>query len=305
VRLLWRLDIQLPEQSVQDFNWKEAVKIVKALEKIAKFIDKINDYVGRVSAFAVLLLMLFVVFEVVSRRFFNAPTIWSFEVVTMLYGFFIIMVAGFGLLHGSIVCIDIFSAKLSAKKQHILSICMYLLFFFPFVTFIIPAAVNFAATSWSMHESSWSQWAPPVYPIKTVIPVAFIFLWLQGLSEIIKSILFLTGRSPVPESLGADPGQIALEADLTASDKRPSDQIALATDLTASDKRPSDQIALETDLTDSDGRAPGQIAPGSDHADFAGRAPDQIAPDADQAKLESCRSGSKTGQASPGKGAAQ
>lgn len=181
---------------------------MKALKKISGFIDRVNDCVGKISAFAVLLLMLFVVFEVVSRRFFNAPTIWSFEVVTMLYGFFIIMVAGFGLLHGSIVCIDIFSAKLSPKKQHILSICMYILFFFPFVTLIIPAAVNFAVTSWGMHESSWSQWAPPVYPIKTVIPVAFIFLWLQGLSEVIKSILFLAAK---PESNEVDPEFIKIE----------------------------------------------------------------------------------------------
>ena len=164
---------------------------MRVLEKVINTIDNINERIGKICAFSVLLLMLVVVYEVVSRRIFNSPTEWAFETITMIYGFLFMMVAGYGLLKGSIVCVDIFSGRLNEKKQHILSIITYLILFFPFVTLMIPAAINFTVVSWQMKEMSWSQWAPPVYPIKTVIPIALILLWLQGTSELLKSVKFL------------------------------------------------------------------------------------------------------------------
>lgn len=164
---------------------------MKVLIKITNIIDKINERVGKFCAFAAVLVMLVMVYEVLSRKIFNAPTIWAFETSTMIYGFLMITIAGYGLLTKSIVSVDIFSAKLSEKNQHKLSICMYLLFFFPFVTLMLQPAFQFAVNSWSIRELSWSQWAPPVYPIKTFLPIGLFLLWLQGISELLKSVIYL------------------------------------------------------------------------------------------------------------------
>jgi len=51
----------------------------------------------------------------------------------------------------------------------------------------------FAARSWAMKETTWSVFAPPVYPIKTVIIITFILLLIQGISEFIKRIYLIKG----------------------------------------------------------------------------------------------------------------
>ena len=179
--------------------------IMKIIQMIIKVIDSISDWVGKISAFSVLILTGLVVMEVIMRRFLSSPTIWSFEMVLMVYGFLIMMVACYGLRHGSIVRVDVLSSKFSPRIQHILLALTYLIFFFPFITFMLPVALNFAQMSWAIRETSWSAWGPPMYYIKTVVPLSLGLLWLQGVSEFLKSIVFLINDfKKKPESLEGD-----------------------------------------------------------------------------------------------------
>ncbi len=164
------------------------MKIVKIITKI---IDSINEWIGKVVSYSSIILMLVVAYEVISRKFFNKPTLWAFETITMVYGFFFMMVLGYGLLKNAHVSVDVVTTMLSKKTQHILSIITYIVLFFPFVIKMIPPSLAFAINSWGMKEQSWSAWAPPVYPIKTVIVIAFTLLLLQGISQFLKSVTYL------------------------------------------------------------------------------------------------------------------
>lgn len=161
------------------------------LKKAIKIIDNTNNWVGKIASWSVIVMMFLVIFEVLSRRIFNQPTIWTFEIITMIYGFHFMMVVAYGLLHKSLVSVDVLYEKFSLKTQAILDIVTYTLFFLPFVIGVFYGGYQFAVTSWVQKEVSWSAFAPPVYPIKTVIPVAMFFLLLQGISEIFKRIVLL------------------------------------------------------------------------------------------------------------------
>lgn len=163
------------------------------LRKIAKFFDRINDFVGKIFAWIIVPLVLLTVMEVVLRRFFGRPTIWSFEVSKQLYALHFMIVAGFGLLYRSHVAVDIFAVQLQHRKRAILDLVSYALFFFPFCIIGIKEGYSFAARSWAMKETTWSVFSPPIYPIKTVIVVTFILLLLQGIAEVIKRIFILKG----------------------------------------------------------------------------------------------------------------
>jgi TRAP-type mannitol/chloroaromatic compound transport system permease small subunit len=163
--------------------------------KLAKFCDTINEWIGRIFSWVIVFLVLLTVMEVVLRRFLGAPTIWSFEVLNQLYGFHFMIVAGYGLLYGSHVSVDIFTVLLSKKKQAILDLISYALFFFPFIFVCIWQGYFFASRSWAMKETSWSVFSPPLYPIKTVIIVCFSLLLIQGISEVIKKIYVIKGES--------------------------------------------------------------------------------------------------------------
>lgn len=159
---------------------------------LAKKFDAISDRIGRIFSYLVLPLTILIVFEVITRRVFDAPTIWTFELSNFLYGSHFMLVAAYGLLYKAHVSIDIISSRFSKKTQEKLHLFCYFTMFFPFVGIILYYGISFAAESWSMWESSWSVWGPPLYPIKTVIPVTAGLLLLQGISEVIRKILFLS-----------------------------------------------------------------------------------------------------------------
>lgn len=161
------------------------------LKKITNILDRMNEFVGKLVSWSVLLIMLLIVYEVLSRRVFNSPTIWTLEITTMLFGFYFMMIAGYGLLTKSLVSVDIFYERFTLKTKAIIDLITYTILFLPFVISVLYGGLLFAFTSWIQKEVSWSAFSPPVYPIKTVIPVAMFFLLLQGISEILKRVIVL------------------------------------------------------------------------------------------------------------------
>jgi len=164
---------------------------MESLRSIAKCIDWISEWSGRLFSWLIVPLVLLTVMEVILRRFLSAPTIWSFEVLKQIYGAHFMLVAAYGLLYGSHVSVDVFTHLLNPKQRAALDIVSYLIFFFPFCTVCIWQGVIFAATSWAMQERTWSVFSPVIYPIKTVILVTFVLLAVQGIAEFFKKIFIL------------------------------------------------------------------------------------------------------------------
>ena len=157
----------------------------------AKKIDGISDWTGRLFAWLVIPLTILICYEVFTRYVLGSPTIWTFELTNFLYGAHFMLVSAYGLLHKSHVCIDLFVMKGSKRTAVILDLVSYFLLFFPFIIVILYHGIDFAKDSWATLETSWSTWAPPLFPIKTVIPVTALLLLFQGISEVIKKIIFL------------------------------------------------------------------------------------------------------------------
>ncbi len=157
-------------------------------------LDRISEWSGRIFSFIVVPLVLLIVFEVVSRRVFGKPTIWTFELSNFLFGSHFMLVAAYGLLHKSHVAIDIFALRLSVKRRETILLAGYFLFFFPFLIVIFIYGIQVAAISWTIGEQSWSVWHPSLSPVKTVIPITAGLLIIQGISDVIKKIIFLKGE---------------------------------------------------------------------------------------------------------------
>ncbi|HSR12016.1 MAG TPA: TRAP transporter small permease subunit [Thermodesulfobacteriota bacterium] len=163
---------------------------------LSKKIDGVSDWTGRLFCWLVIPLTVLIVYEVFTRRFLNAPTIWTFELSNFLYGTHFMLVAAYGLLHNAHVRIDLFVIKGSKRTQEILDLVGYALLFFPFMIVIIYHGTAWAFDSWAGWEVSNSLWGPPLYYFKTVIPVMAVLLFLQGVSEVIKKVIFLkTGEA--------------------------------------------------------------------------------------------------------------
>ncbi|RPJ11444.1 MAG: TRAP transporter small permease subunit [Deltaproteobacteria bacterium] len=161
-----------------------------------KKIDAVSNWFGKIFSYLVLPLTALIVFEVITRRFFNAPTIWTFELSNFLFGAHFMLVAAYGLLYKAHVSIDLVSMRFSHRTQEKFQLFCYFTMFFPFIIIMLYHGTIFAKDAWAMKETSWSVWGPPLYPIKTVIPITALLLLLQGVSEVIKKITFLkTGET--------------------------------------------------------------------------------------------------------------
>ena len=159
-------------------------------------IDKIGDFAGGLAAWLVPALILELVYDTAARYVFNAPTAWSYDVSYMIYGAVFMLGAAHTLREDKHVRIETFYGKLSPKAKALADIAGYIVFFFPVMAAMVYYGGLFALKSWKMAEvSGESMWQPPIYPFKTLLPLAAFLLLLQGAAQFFRCF----------ERLGAGP----------------------------------------------------------------------------------------------------
>uniref|UniRef100_A0A831ZVY8 TRAP transporter small permease subunit n=1 Tax=Desulfacinum infernum TaxID=35837 RepID=A0A831ZVY8_9BACT len=151
-------------------------------------IDGFIDRQGRVCALLILPLCAVVIYEVIMRYIFNAPTIWGFEMTTFLYGLHYMLGLAYTELHNGHVKVDILTARIKKKPATILAIITSLVIFVPILSLLTYWTWAFAIKSTQMMEKNATSWAPPIWPIKLLMALSFTFLLLQGLSKLFKDI---------------------------------------------------------------------------------------------------------------------
>ncbi|WLD93823.1 TRAP transporter small permease subunit [Alkalihalobacillus sp. AL-G] len=165
---------------------------MRYFNKVCAGIDWFNEKAAKVSAWAIVVLILTIVYEVISRYMFNSPTIWSYEMSYFLSSFLIMMAMAYTLQTKNHVNIDIIYNKLSRKMQLILSIIFTLLFFFPMWFLIVKQMIPNTIKSFTIGErSSYGSWLPLIWPFKAWILLGLIMLLLQGFIEFLRDIIRL------------------------------------------------------------------------------------------------------------------
>jgi len=160
------------------------------MQRFLLFIDKISTTVGQAFSFLIILLTLHVSWEVFARYVLDEPRAWAFDVMIMLYGTLFMMAGAYTLAQNSHVRGDVIYGFFSPRAQAILDLTLYIVFFIPGVTALVWAGYTYAAESWAINEhSNITSEGPPVYPFKTVIPVAGALILMQGIVEIIRCII--------------------------------------------------------------------------------------------------------------------
>ncbi len=160
---------------------------------LATTVRLIDTYVGELSG-KIFMLMIFpliggLTYEVIARYVFDAPTKWAYDTSYMLYGSHFMLGAAYCLYKGGHIRTDVFYEKFSVRWQGRVDAFLYIFFFFPGMILFFWFGGIEALHSWEiLEESVVSPWRPPLYPFKTVIPVAAAMLLIQGISELLKSL---------------------------------------------------------------------------------------------------------------------
>jgi len=167
-------------------------------DKMIRAIDRISTWIGIPLSWLIIPLMLIMSYDVTARYLFSAPTDWALDYTVMLYGTMFMMVGAYTLAQNNHVRCDMFSRNIPVRVQAALDLLLYVVFFFPGIIALVWAGYHFAAMSWRFGERSvMAPSGPPIYPFKTVIPIAGFFIAVQGIAEVLRCIVALkTGSWP-------------------------------------------------------------------------------------------------------------
>ena len=162
------------------------------MQKALLFVDRVSTWVGQAFSWFIVALTLHVAWEVFRRYALDSPRPWAFDVMIYFYGTLFMMAGAYTLSKNGHVRGDILYGFFEPRTQATIDLILYIVFFLPGVFALTYAGYFYAADSWRINEHSTITYeGPPLYPFKTVIPLAGAILLLQGIVEIIRCVICL------------------------------------------------------------------------------------------------------------------
>ena len=151
-------------------------------------IDKFSKLIGNIVCWITIPLMLGMVYEVLARKLFLAPTMWAYDMSRFLYGALFMLGAGYALSKGVHIRADFIYRNFKVKTQGLIDFWLYLLFYFPGLLFFFYMTTGFVLESIKRGERGMdTAWMPFMWPIKACLWFGILFLLIQGISELFKS----------------------------------------------------------------------------------------------------------------------
>jgi TRAP-type mannitol/chloroaromatic compound transport system permease small subunit len=169
-----------------------------ALLKFSQAVDRLNAFVGRWVIWLILGSTVISAINAIVRKVFNNSSNAYLEVQWYLFAAAFLLAAGYTLLNGEHVKIDVVSSHLSKRKQIWIDIIGFTLFLTPMCVVILYFAFPFFLQGFRSGEMSNNAGGLIRWPVYLMMPIGFTLLLLQGLSELVKRIAFLQGLIPDP-----------------------------------------------------------------------------------------------------------
>lgn len=160
------------------------------LKKILKGIDKINDFVGKIDSFLLLIIIGATFYEVIFRYFLKSPTIWSNELCSIIFGIYMMLGGAYVHMKKAHVTMDIFSSKFSVRTKAVVDAITFLFTLVFLGVMIYKGGQRFIQTV-RLNEHSTSVWAPTLIPTRLCLPVGCALFLLQALAQFVRDIIVI------------------------------------------------------------------------------------------------------------------
>jgi TRAP-type mannitol/chloroaromatic compound transport system permease small subunit len=162
------------------------------VQRLLLGIDRLSTRLGQLFAWLIVALTGLITWEVLSRKFFDAPHAWAFDAQIMGYGVLFMMAGAYTLAKSGHVRGDVLYGFFPVRLQATIDLVLYLAFFVPGAVAMVWAGWDYAKESWFIREhSTITVDGPPIYPFKAFIPFAGALILLQGLAEIVRCVVAL------------------------------------------------------------------------------------------------------------------
>jgi TRAP-type mannitol/chloroaromatic compound transport system, small permease component len=177
---------------------------MRALLKFSNAVDWLNTQVGKWVIWLILGSTVISGLNAMVRKAFDTSSNAYLEVQWYLFAAAFLLAAGYTLLQGEHVKIDVLSSHLSKRGQIWVDVIGFAFFLTPLCLVILYFAVPFFLQGYRSGEMSSNAGGLIRWPVYLMMPLGFGLLLLQGLSELVKRIAFLRGLIPDPTLKQAD-----------------------------------------------------------------------------------------------------
>lgn len=159
------------------------------LRKILKGIDSISEKAGWFGKWFALLLVFVAAFDAIARHFFNAPTIWAYDTITMAGGTIYMLGASYNMRHDAHTRVDVIYQYLTERRKALLNVIASVILFFPLMGAMLYMAIKWAIRAWKINEVLFNSfWYPPAGPYRTIFAVGLLLLVLQAVANFIRDL---------------------------------------------------------------------------------------------------------------------
>jgi TRAP-type mannitol/chloroaromatic compound transport system permease small subunit len=162
--------------------------------KILGAIDALSEWTGKAVSFLILALALVIGYEVIMRYGLNNPTTWVHEFSVMLFGTAMIISGAYTLRFNGHITMDIVYGTLSERTRAVLDVVTYFILTLPFILVLLWFGGERAWKSLITLEQDSTQWAPPIYPFRIMLPLGAFLLLLQSLAKLARDLMIIFGE---------------------------------------------------------------------------------------------------------------
>lgn len=163
-----------------------------------KFVDSLSEISGSVGKYFALVLVGVGTFETISRHVFGAPTIWSYDTLSMAGGALYLLGASFDYKRNAHTRVDLIYSQLPIRIRALIDVIASLVLFFPLMTVLLWYSLTWTIKAWRTHEiMTNSFWYPIAGPYRTLMTVALLLLVLQGLAQFVRDLYMVARGKPI------------------------------------------------------------------------------------------------------------
>ena len=171
---------------------------MQGLLRLSTLIDDINTRIGKASTWLILFVVVISAGNAVMRYTIDWSSNGLLEIQWYLFSAVFLLGSGYVLLKNEHIRIDVVAGRFSQRTQNWIDV-------FGIIVFLLPMAVLVLYLSWPVFMNAWTtgEGSPNPgglirWPVRLLMPIGFLLLTLQGLSELIKRLAFLAGQGPNP-----------------------------------------------------------------------------------------------------------
>jgi TRAP-type mannitol/chloroaromatic compound transport system permease small subunit len=183
------------------------------LLRLSHAIDWLNERVGRVVYWLVLIMVLISAGNATSRYALNIASNAWLELQWYLFAAVFLLCSGYTFLHNEHIRIDVIASRFSRRTQIWIDIFGTVVFMLPVTGYILWLSWPVFVNAWTSGETSMNAGGLIRWPVRLLVPAGFFLLTLQGISELIKRVAYLKGLIPDPVEHHEDPALEQMHVD--------------------------------------------------------------------------------------------